>query len=421
MAWYGAVHRGVGAKSYISTDLYEKCRSIVLDFLQANPAYHTVIFVQNTTEALNRLAAGWELPRDSIVITTEMEHHSNDLPWRKNATVRHVRVTADGTLDLNHLEDLLKKNKGRVKAVTVTGASNVTGYVNDLKTIAKLAHAVDAKLVVDAAQLAPHRKITMWSGQADESIDCLALSGHKLYAPFGSGVLVVPKSLMRSTPTQPGGGTVQLVTKHHVEWADLPAREESGSPNVLGAISLACAVKELQKIGMDKVATHESALTDQLLEGLRQMPHVTVYGIPDRRQQDRVGVVSFNVQDLPHGLVGAYLAYCYGIGVRTGCFCAQPYIYHLLGMSEAKIIKRYRQFQAGSPPPGLVRASLGLYNTPAEIEYFLSALEELKDPVKRQELKEQFSYHPAQAAFLPNQNPDLWHPLVQKLLVLLEE
>lgn len=421
MDWYGGVHRGVGAKSYVSTDLYEKCRSIVLDFLHADPTQQTAIFVRNTTEALNKLAAAWNLPAGSIVIATEMEHHSNDLPWRKYALVRHARVTADGRLDLDHLADLLKQNQGKVKVVTVTGASNVTGHVNDLKTIAKLTHQAGATLVVDAAQLAPHRAITMCSGQEDERIDCLALSAHKLYAPFGSGALVVPKSLLRSTPSQPGGGTVRLVTKNQVQWADLPEREESGSPNVLGAVSLARAMQQLKRIGLDKIASHENPLTDRLLKGLSEMSHVTVYGIPNRKQQDRVGVVSFNVHNLPHGLVGAYLAYVHGIGVRTGCFCAQPYIFRLLGMSEAKALQSFERAKHGYPLPGLVRASLGLYNTESDIDYLLEALDELKSPAKQAEVQEEFTYDPRQQTYLPSRNPDIWHPLTQRLLRLLKE
>ncbi len=413
--WYAGVHRGTGFKGYLSTALYEKARETILNFFGADSKLDTAIFVKNTTEALNKLAAGFPLGSDSVIVTTGMEHHSNDLPWRKRATTYHVQVTADGRLDLDHLQTLLRRLGSKVAVVAVTGASNVTGFVNDIHSIAQMAHAVGARIVVDAAQLAPHRPIRMLSHGHPKHIDFLALSGHKVYAPLGSGVLIGPKTHFPDQPTQPGGGTVTLVTQKAVQWDQLPAREEAGSPNVLGAISLAAAIQELARLGMQKVSAHETRLTDQMLAGLREMSHVSVYGIPDRKVHDRVGVVTFNVAGLPHGLVGAYLAYECGIGVRTGCFCAQPYIQTLLGLTDEQVAKAHEvAHRHGQPLPGMVRASVGLYNTERDITALLQALAPLHSKEKQQELRTRYSYCPADRCYLPAGDNSCWEKYARR-------
>lgn len=406
--WYAGVHRGAGFKGYFSTALYEQARDTVLRFFGGDPERDTVIFVKNTTEALNKLAASYPLKPGSVVISTGMEHHSNDLPWRRRTLTYHVRVTETGQLDLDHLDHLLRTLGTKVALVTVTGASNVTGYVNDVHKIAQMAHRVGAKVVVDAAQLAPHRQIRLLPHTDPSHIDFLAFSGHKLYAPFGSGVLIGTKHLFPRQPQQPGGGTVVLVTEKLMEWEDLPAREEAGSPNVLGAVSLAAALKELQKIGMFRVARHEGELTDRLLSHLADMPHVTVYGLIDRAAQDRVGVVTFNIKGLPHGIVGAYLAYECGIGVRTGCFCAQPYVQRLLGLSDAEVLKAHHRAKTqGETLPGMVRASLGLYNTQADIRHLIRSLKPLADPGLREDLQTRYTYDPNAKTYIPKYS-NIW-------------
>ncbi|MFW5996314.1 MAG: aminotransferase class V-fold PLP-dependent enzyme, partial [Halanaerobiaceae bacterium] len=184
--WYSSIHRGKGYKSRLSSEKYEMAREIIANFLGADSKEYDIIFVKNTTAAINKLA--WRLqdihPKKDIVLTTEMEHHSNDLPWRKKYRLIHIRTNKYGRLDLGDLESKLIKYKNRVKLVTVTGASNITGYINPIYKIAGLAHSYGALIMVDGAQLVPHRNINLHPGKGDQ-IDFLAFSGHKMYAPFG--------------------------------------------------------------------------------------------------------------------------------------------------------------------------------------------------------------------------------------------
>ena len=241
MDWYSSIHRGTGYKSQLSTEVYEHSRGITERFCGADPRYHTAIFCSNCTHGINILARRLNLPPGRRVLTTYMEHHSNLLPWTAvNGEVEHADVSKnDGSLDLETLEAKLKV--GNVGLVAVTGASNVTGVLNPLGVIARLAHAHGALLMVDAAQLVAHRAIDMKSPGDPEAIDFLTFSAHKIYAPFGSGVLIARRDLWNNDgpPVFPGGGTVRMVTHQEVLWADLPEVEEGGTPNVVGALALA--------------------------------------------------------------------------------------------------------------------------------------------------------------------------------------
>jgi cysteine desulfurase / selenocysteine lyase len=320
--WYSSVHRGSGFKSQVSTHAYEEAHRIVCDFVGADPATHAVIFGKNSTEALNKLARRLPLRRDDVVLTTLMEHHSNDLPWRAVAHVEHVRVTPDGALDLEHLQALLRQYAGRVKVVAVTGASNVTGYINPVHRIAEWAHAAGAQILVDVAQLAPHRAVDMRPDGDPAHLDYVVLSAHKMYAPFGTGALIGrAATFLQGDPDMVGGGTVDIVTVKDVKWAGLPDREEAGSPNVVGAVALAKTMLCLQEIGMDALAAHEARLTAHLLSRVTGIYGVQVYGIADpARVTEKVGVVPFNLAGMDHYLVAAILSAEGGIGVRNGCF-----------------------------------------------------------------------------------------------------
>jgi selenocysteine lyase/cysteine desulfurase len=227
---------------------------------------------------LNLLAHRIALKTDGVVLTTSLEHHSNLLPWYRHPH-ELIELTASGRLDLDDLERRLKQHKGKVEFVTVSGASNVTGLLPDMHSMARLAHAYGALLVVDAAQLAPHRPFSMGRLDDPDHIDVVAFSGHKLYAPYGSGALVVPTRLLTGgKPMLVGGGTVGLVTRSGISWATGPDLEEAGSPNVVGVVALSAALEVLMQFGMQRVAEHERELTRYAVRGLQKIPGLTLYG-----------------------------------------------------------------------------------------------------------------------------------------------
>ncbi|TFG95358.1 MAG: aminotransferase class V-fold PLP-dependent enzyme, partial [Calditrichales bacterium] len=381
MEWYSNIHRGTGFKSLISTYFFEQAREIVADFFNISLDDHLVIFGKNGTEAINKLAHRVPLPEDCIILVTQMEHHSNDLPWRIRGQVVHVNVDRQGRLDWQDFEKKLDQYKGRVGLVAVTGASNVTGYINDIHRVAELAHKNNAKIMVDAAQLAPHRRIDIKSPDDPQHLDFLAFSAHKIYAPFGLGVLIADKeTFVDGDPDIVGGGTVSLVSEDYAYWTDAPEKEEAGTPNVAGAIALAKALKLIMQIGMDKIAEHEAELTRYALKELKKIPGLIFYGSVDEKDvHNRLGVISFNIKDMPHALVGAILNYEGGVGVRNGCFCAHPYVKCLLGVSieETKILEEKILSHDRSSVPGAVRVSFGMYNTHEEVDLMIHALKNI--------------------------------------------
>lgn len=378
---YSSVHRGSGYKSLLSTYLYDTARQVVERFVGADAAHDVVIFGKNTTEAINKLARRFPFSPEDIVITTVMEHHSNDLPWRAVARTLHVNVIGDGELDIQDLESLLKQNRGKVKLVTVTGASNVSGFMPPIYDIAEMAHHYGAMIMVDCAQLLPHRKIDMGTPGSARHLDFIAFSAHKVYAPFGSGVLIGPKEFFnRGDPDLRGGGTVEIVTLEEVEWSEPPEREEAGSPNVLGAVALAAALEQLNEIGMDKVAEHEKALTQYALQKLSKVKGVRLFGSTDpTRLEDRVGVIPFELEGMPHGKLAAILGFEGGIGVRNGCFCAHPYVLRLLHVGRGEFLTHRERVlnHDRSDLPGFVRASFGCYNNFADVDRLTEMLERI--------------------------------------------
>lgn len=377
--YYSSVHRGTGFKSQISTHAYETSRQAVLQFVGGDPDSFTCIFGKNATEALNKLARRFPFtPQRDIVLTSGMEHHSNDLPWRSVAKVIHVGLHPDGRLDEADFDLQLAKYSDHVALVAISGASNVTGYLNPIHRLAEKAHAAGAQIAVDCAQLAPHRKIEMGSLEDPAHLDYVAISAHKLYAPFGTGALVgLRQTFEYGKPDLSGGGTVEIVTLDDVVWADPPEREEAGSPNTVGAIALAAAVYQLEDIGLEAVAAHEAELTAYALKRISEVPGILIYGDNDpMRAGERLGVVPFQIDGYSHFLVAAILGYEFGIGVRSGCFCAHPYILHLLGLTSEEAHRVRERMLAGdkSDMPGMVRISFGLYNTTEDIDSLVDAL-----------------------------------------------
>ncbi|WP_207344064.1 aminotransferase class V-fold PLP-dependent enzyme [Arthrobacter sp. E3] len=351
LPYYASVHRGAGYASQVSTSVYENARKIVAEFVGARPD-DTVIFTRHTTDSLNLLAGcvesllkqrGFAEGRSNVhgeVLYLDIEHHANLLPWQG---LPHRSVVAAHSIasTLARVETQLRA--GNVLLLAVTGASNVTGEVLPVAELATLAHKYGARIVVDAAQLAPHRRIDL----AATGIDYLAFSGHKLYAPFGAGVLVGrPDWLNSGTPHLSGGGAVKEVRLESVLWTEGPARHEAGSPNVLGAATLAKAASVLAALDADDWHHHEQLLRKHLIDGLEGIDGVNVHSLftdgQDYPECGSIGVVNFSVTGYDAGLVAAYLSAEHGVGVRDGKFCAHPLL-NRLGL-----------------PSGSLRASFGV-------------------------------------------------------------
>ena len=272
LPFYASVHRGSGHKSRLCTEMYEQARRTVGAFLGADPELDTVVFTKNTTEAINKLARSLPFGDGDIVLTTVLEHHSNDLPWRGRVRTVHIGARSDGTLDIDDLDQRLARHAGRVAILVVSGASNVTGTMPPIHDIASRVHAAGGRILVDAAQLAPHRPIDMRPHHDPGHLDFVAMSAHKLYAPFGSGALVGRRDGFGPSPDQSGGGTVDAVTLDDIAWADLPDREEAGTPNLIGAVAFAASATTLGEIGWTQIMAHEQELLIRAARGSRLDP-----------------------------------------------------------------------------------------------------------------------------------------------------
>jgi selenocysteine lyase/cysteine desulfurase len=292
--------------------------------------------------------------------------------------VVHVEIDAEGKLDEKDLANKFKRYYPKVALFAVTGASNITGYLPPIHKYARLAHQYGCRIVVDAAQLAPHRPINMKKASDPEHIDYLTYAGHKMYAPFGTAVLIGDKeTFLAGDPDQKGGGTVSIVDRKKVVWTHLPDKEEAGSPNAVGAVALAAAIKYFRKVGFKKVVSHERALAKYALKRIKEIPAIRLYG--DRREnlpEDRLGSIPFLVEGEPHGKVAAILGYEGGIGVRNGCFCANPFMQALLRIPPEELKKIHRQIRQSyrAETPGLVRVSFGIQNTTVDIDRLIRML-----------------------------------------------
>jgi cysteine desulfurase / selenocysteine lyase len=381
MPYYASVHRGTGFKSRLCTVAYDQAHEIIGHFVGADLSSNTVIFGKNTTEAINKLSFRLPADPDQVVITTQLEHHSNDLPWRARFPVVHVRALPDGRLDEAHFDQVLANYAGQIALVAVTGASNVSGFIQPVHRLAAKAHAAGARILVDAAQLAPHRRVDMRPDDDPEHLDFVVLSAHKMYAPFGAGALIGPKEVfLHSAPEYTGGGTVDVVTLDEVYWAGVPDREEAGSPNVVGAVAMAAAAQALMAVGMDAVAAHEQELLAYAIERMLAVPGIQIYGETDpTRLHEKVGVIPFNMTGISHFLLAAILGYEGGIGVRSGCFCAHPYVVHLLQLDEHTAETWRSQLLGGdkSNMPGMVRASFGCYNNTDDVDRLVEMLQRI--------------------------------------------
>lgn len=367
---YANIHRGLHTLSQEASELYEEAHEVIAKFINAY-SWEEVIFCNNTTDAINIAAYSWGLKNleegDEILLTV-MDHHSSMLPWRnvaklKGARIKYIDITDEGYLDYRDLEEKISE-KTRVVAFPVM--SNVLGTINDVERIVKAAHEVGAIVVADGAQSVPH----MPTDVRRMGVDFLAFSGHKMLGPTGIGVLWGRRDILEEMmPFKVGGDTIKDVTLDNVVWHDLPWRFEAGTPNIAGGIGLAAATRYLMRLGMENVRQHEKELVEYTFKRLRELgDEVSVYG--PMNPEHRGGVVSFNIRDLHHHVVG-YILDLYGIAVRTGMHCAHP-LHYRLGLT------------------GTVRASYYIYNTKEEIDEFINALKGII--ASRELLKQQDIY-----------------------------
>ncbi|MFE3457308.1 aminotransferase class V-fold PLP-dependent enzyme [Nocardiopsis aegyptia] len=360
LPYYASVHRGAGHHSQVSTDAYERARRGVARFLgvRTEPA-DAVVFVRGTTDALNLLARS--VPEGCTVVVFESEHHASLLPWEHPASragrVERLPLPSSPEEAVEAARAALSAAPEGPALLCVTAASNVTGEIWPVEELVEVAHAEGARVVVDAAQYVPHLPFSL----SETGADYVALSAHKLYAPFGSGVLAGRADWLRAaTPYLSGGGATQLVTEHDVVWNDLPARHEAGSPNVLGAVALAAACEAFTPATQELLHIRESALLERLRAGLAEIDGVRELALWGDGHP-RVGIVSFTVDGLPADLLAAALSAEYGIGVRDGLFCAHQLTRALLAEGHAQA----------------VRASLGVGTTVEHVDRLVGAVADL--------------------------------------------
>lgn len=351
------VHRGIHKLSEAATAAYEEARVKVKKFINAANK-REVIYVRGTTEGINLVAQTWgraNLGAGDSVILTQMEHHSNIVPWQmlaaeKGFAIRYVPVLPDGTLDMDVYAALLRDH--RVKLVSAMYVSNVLGTINPIQQMAKQAHEAGALIMVDAAQAVPHMPVDVQALGAD----FLTFSGHKMLAPTGSGILYGKRDLLEAMPPWMGGGDmISRVTLEGSTWNELPYKFEAGTPSIAEGIGLGAAVDYLNGIGMDKIRAHEEAITAYALERLAEVPGLTLYG-PDAGKKG--AVAAFTLQGI-HAHDVAQLLDAEGIAVRAGHHCAMP-LHDCLNI------------------PATARASFYLYNTLAEVDALIDALYKAK-------------------------------------------
>ncbi len=348
------VHRGIYQISEKASDIYEKSRKKVGRFINAN-SWREIIFTRNTTESINLVAFSWghaNIKAGDVIISTEMEHHANIIPWqqlavRTGATVKYIPVTKQGYLDMAAFDELLTPE---VKLVAVTQMSNVLGTITPIAEIIQKAHAVGALVLLDGAQSVPHLSVDV------QAIDCdfLAFSGHKMLGPTGVGVLWARKEILTDMPPfMTGGDMIKKVTLDGCDWNDLPWKFEAGTPSIAEVIGLGYAVDYLTELGMENIRQHEIELLIYALDKLNQVEGLRIYG--PQNPAERGGSITFTLGDI-HAHDVAALLDREGIAVRAGHHCAMP-LHDKFGLQAT------------------TRASFYIYNTPADIDALVVALE----------------------------------------------
>lgn len=349
------IHRAVYQLAEEATTLYEQSREKIANFINVRP--EEIVFTRNTTESINLIAHSWartNLKKDDGVAITELEHHSNIVPWQIlsqeiGTRLEYVGIDENGFLDLEHLIELISSKK--VKLVSLSHMSNVLGTIVPIERIIKIAHENDIPVLVDGAQSVPHMPVDV------KNMDCdfLAFSGHKMLGPTGVGVLYAKKEFLeKMRPFMGGGDMIKEVFKFHTNYNEVPYKFEAGTPNIADVVGFGAAIDYLEKIGMENIRKHEIDLTEYALESILSIKHLTVYGPRDPNY--RGGVISFNIADIhPHDL--ATIMNDHGIAIRSGHHCAQVLMQRL-------------------DVPATSRASFYIYNTKEEIDKFVNAIKE---------------------------------------------
>jgi cysteine desulfurase/selenocysteine lyase len=349
------IHRAVYQLAEEATALYEQSREKIANFINVRP--EEIVFTRNTTESINLIAHSWartNLKKDDGVAITELEHHSNIVPWQIlsqeiGTRLEYVGIDENGFLDLQYLIELISSKK--VKLVSLSHMSNVLGTIVPIERIIKIAHENDIPVLVDGAQSVPHMPVDV------KNMDCdfLVFSAHKMLGPTGVGVLYAKKEFLeKMRPFMGGGDMIKEVFKFHTNYNEVPYKFEAGTPNIADVVGFGAAIDYLEKIGMENIRKHEIDLTEYALESILSIKHLTVYGPRDPNY--RGGVISFNIADIhPHDL--ATIMNDHGIAIRSGHHCAQVLMQRL-------------------DVPATSRASFYIYNTKEEIDKFVNAIKE---------------------------------------------
>jgi cysteine desulfurase/selenocysteine lyase len=349
------IHRAVYQLAEEATTLYEQSREKIANFINVRP--EEIVFTRNTTESINLIAHSWartNLKKDDGVAITELEHHSNIVPWQIlsqeiGTRLEYVGIDENGFLDLEYLIELISSKK--VRLVSLSHMSNVLGTIVPIERIIKIAHENDIPVLVDGAQSVPHMPVDV------KNMDCdfLVFSAHKMLGPTGVGVLYAKKEVLeKMRPFMGGGDMIKEVFKFHTNYNEVPYKFEAGTPNIADVVGFGAAIDYLEKIGMENIRKHEIDLTEYALESILSIKHLTVYGPRDPNY--RGGVISFNIADIhPHDL--ATIMNDHGIAIRSGHHCAQVLMQRL-------------------DVPATSRASFYIYNTKEEIDKFVNAIKE---------------------------------------------
>ncbi|AEU39814.1 cysteine desulfurase [Lactococcus cremoris] len=350
------VHRGVHTLAERATEKYEAAREKVRAFINAKSTKE-VLFTRGTTTSINWVAqfAGQILKADDEIVISIMEHHSNIVPWqevaKKTGAILKFVYLKEGELDM---EDLRQKVTAQTKFVSIAHVSNVLGTINPIEEISKIAHEQGAYLVVDGAQSTPHMALDLQK----MDVDFFAFSGHKMMGPTGIGVLYGKEELLNQfEPVEFGGEMIDFVYESHSTWTELPWKFEAGTPNIAGAIALGAAIDYIQELGIDQIHQHEAELIDYVMPKLQNIEGLTIYGPKDNKK--RSGVIAFNIEGLhPHDVATALDME--GVAVRAGHHCAQPLLNYL-------------------DTPATARASFYIYNTKADCDKLVEALQKTKE------------------------------------------
>ncbi len=371
---YGALHRGSGPYANKTYDKAIKAQSIIRKFIGAKDET-CLLFTQNTSSAINLFVRLLNLKKVDVILTSSIEHTSNNLPYIYNSKARVIYIDTfnDGSIDYADLEKKASKYALHLKLISITGASNLSGYIPDIKRVANIAHRNNALLFVDAAQLAPHRQIDMQKSH----IDALAFSAHKIYAPFGLGVLAISKSILDKTPVEPGGGSIDMLSNHGVVWASVPNRHQTGTWNVTGIVALGASCKQIIDTGWKKIVQHERELVEYTTKNLKKVPGLVMYITPEKYlEEDRIGTFVFNLPSYHHALLSSILDREYGIETRAGTICNHKLVRRWFKVDDKDQLRIEKEIREGNKLAsyGIVRVSLGMQNTKKDIDKLVTAL-----------------------------------------------